>query len=89
MTTSEYGLNVRSLIDFHLRRNGATVGLSDTHPVGSDSIIRALYEDAFVGVEACGDESGPAMVEEAAERVALALLVISFGPDAVRTQVWS
>lgn len=75
-----YGAHVRGLIDFHLTRNGALVGLEDTYPVGDDDVVRALYDVAFIGVESHSGESGEAQVEEAARNVALALLVANYGP---------
>lgn len=79
LTDHAYGL-----VDFHLRRlaPAAPCTLEDVHAV-DDPMLVEMYDLALIGAEAV--ESGPAVVEEAAERVALALLALNYGHAAVRS----
>lgn len=80
--TGSYGPYVRGLINDHLMSRGGTVSLDETHPVGEDEMVRGLYALAWTGVESAG-EYGPAMIETAAEWVALALVLVNFGPGPI------
>lgn len=79
LTPNSYGL-----IDFHLRRlaPAAPCALADVHSP-SDPMLVAMYELALIGAEAV--EAGPLVTEEAAERVAVALLALNFGHAAVQS----